>query len=47
MIRQAGQHVGEPSLWIDVVQLRGGYQGVDRRRTSAAVYPSGKGRLAE
>jgi len=24
MIRQAGQHVGEPSLWIDVVELGGG-----------------------
>jgi hypothetical protein len=23
MIRQAGQHVGEPSLWIDVVELGG------------------------
>ncbi|MCA1471141.1 hypothetical protein I6F09_25050 [Bradyrhizobium sp. IC3195] len=23
MIRQAGQHVGEPSLWIDLVELGG------------------------
>ena len=29
MIRQAGQHVGEPSLWIDVVELGGGDEGVD------------------
>ena len=23
MIRKTGQHVGEPSLWIDVIELRG------------------------
>jgi hypothetical protein len=27
MIQQAGQHVGEPSLWIDVVELGGGDEG--------------------
>lgn len=30
MIRQAGEHVGEPGLWIDVVELGGGDEGVDR-----------------
>src|SRR6476620_2409151 len=43
MIRQAGQHVGEPSLWIDVVELCGGDEGVDRRRTSAALIGAGEG----
>jgi hypothetical protein len=41
MIRQAGQHVGEPSLRIDVVELGGGDEGVDRRRTPAAVIGRG------
>jgi hypothetical protein len=43
MIRQAGQHVGEPSLWIDVVELGGGDEGVDRSRTAAALIGAGEG----
>jgi hypothetical protein len=30
MIREAGQHVGEPSLRIDFVELGGADEGVDR-----------------
>ena len=37
MIRQAGQHVREPSLWIDVVELGGSDEGVDRSSTPAAL----------
>ena len=46
MIRQAGQHVGEPSLRIDVVELGGGDEGVDRRRTPAAVIGAGEGPIS-
>jgi hypothetical protein len=40
MIRQAGQHVGEPRLWIDVVELGGGDEGVDRSRTPPSSGPA-------
>jgi hypothetical protein len=43
MIRQAGQHVGEPGLWIDVVELGGGHQCVDGSRTTAAFVGAGEG----
>ena len=43
MIWQAGQHVGEPSLWIDVVELGGGDEGVDRSRAPAALIGAGEG----
>jgi len=46
MIRQAGQHVGEPSLWIDVVELGGGDEGVDHRRTSAALIGASEGPIS-
>jgi hypothetical protein len=45
MIRQAGQHVGEPSLWVDV-ELGGGDQGVDRSRTPAALIGPGEGPIS-
>jgi hypothetical protein len=37
VVRQAVQHVGEPSLWIDFVELVVGHKGVDRSRTPAAL----------
>ena len=43
MIRQAGQHVGEPSLWIDVVELGGGDQRVDGSGAPAAFVGAGEG----
>jgi hypothetical protein len=43
MIRQPRQHVGEPILWIDVVEPGGGDEGVDRRRTPAALIGTGEG----
>jgi hypothetical protein len=36
MIRQAGQHICEPGLRIDVVELGGGDQGVDGGSAPAA-----------
>jgi hypothetical protein len=41
VIREAGQHVGEPSLRIDVVELGGGDQGVDGRGAPAALIGRG------
>jgi hypothetical protein len=46
MIRQASQHVGEPSLWIDVVELGGGDEGVDRSRTPAALIGASEGPIS-
>lgn len=37
MIVDARQHVGEPSLWIDVIELGGGDEGVDGSRAPAAL----------
>jgi hypothetical protein len=34
MIRQAGEHVGEPGLRIDVVELGGLDQSIDRSRAA-------------
>ena len=42
VIRQAGQHVGKPSLWIDVVELGGGDEGVDGR--DRRIHPDVAGR---
>src|ERR1700751_4388347 len=46
VIRQASQHVGEPSLWIDVVELGGGDEAVDRSRTPAALIGAGEGPIS-
>ena len=46
MIQQASQHVSEPSLWIDVVELGGGDEGVDHRRTSAALIEASEGPIS-
>lgn len=43
MIRKAGQHVGEPSLWIGIVELGGGDKDVDRSRTPAPLIGAGEG----
>jgi hypothetical protein len=40
VIGQPGQHVGEPSLRVDAVELGGLDQGVDRRRPLAATIRS-------
>jgi hypothetical protein len=37
VIWQANQHVSEPSLWIDVVELGGGDEGVDGCGAAAAL----------
>jgi hypothetical protein len=42
-IPQPGQHISEPSLWIDVVDLGGGNNCVDRSRTPAALIGAGEG----
>ena len=42
MIRQAGQDVGEPSLWIDVVEFGGGDEGVDGCGATAALGGAGE-----
>jgi hypothetical protein len=44
-IRQASEHVGQPSLWIDIVELGGGDEGVNRSGTSAALIGAGKGQF--
>jgi len=41
-----GQHVGKPSLWINVVELGGGDEGVDRSRTPAALIGAGEGPIS-
>jgi transposase InsO family protein len=43
VILQAGQHVGEPSLRIDTVELGCGDQRVDRSGAPAAVVGAGEG----
>jgi hypothetical protein len=43
MIREAGQHVGKPSLRIDVVDLGGGDEGIDRSGAPAALIRAGDG----
>src|SRR5256714_7186050 len=43
MIVDAREHVGEPGLRIDVVELGGGDEGVDGRGTPAALIGAGKG----
>jgi hypothetical protein len=43
VIWQAREHVGEPSLRVDVVELGGCDQGVDGSGTPAAFVGSGKG----
>ena len=43
MIWQAGQHVGEPGLRIDTVELGCGDQRVDRSGAPAAVVGAGEG----
>jgi hypothetical protein len=42
-IPQPGQHISKPSLWIDVVDLGGGNNCVDRSRTPAALIGAGEG----
>ena len=46
MIRQAGQDVGKPSLWIDVVELGGRDEGVDRSCAPAARIGASEGPVA-
>ena len=41
-----GQHVGEPGLRVDAVELGGLDQGVDRRRPLAAAVRAGEGPVA-
>src|SRR5271170_5245929 len=43
VIRQAGEHVGEPRLRIDIVELGGGDQRVDRSGAPAAFVGAGEG----
>ena len=43
VIWQAGQHVGEPGLRIDIVELGGGDQRVDRSGAPAAFVGAGEG----
>ena len=42
MVGDAAEHVGEPSLRIDKVELGGADQGVDRRGSFAATARTGK-----
>ena len=42
LIRQAGQHVGEPSLWIDVGEISSGDEAADRGLTPAALMGAGQ-----
>jgi len=42
VIGNPAQHVGEPSLWIDIVELGGGDQGVHRRSPLAAAIGAGE-----
>jgi hypothetical protein len=37
VIGQASEHVGEPGLRVDIVELGGGDQRVDRRRTQSPI----------
>jgi hypothetical protein len=43
MIRQASEHVCEPSLWVDIVELCGCDQGVDRSGAPATFVGTGEG----
>src|SRR5215475_11319271 len=43
VIRQARQHVGKPRLWVDVIELGGGDEAVDRSCTPAALIGAGEG----
>jgi hypothetical protein len=38
VIRQASQHVSEPSLWTDVVELDGGDESLDGCGAAAAFF---------
>ena len=42
MIRNSGEHVGEPCLRIDVVELAGDDQRIHGRRTRAAAVGAGE-----
>ena len=42
VIGDAAQHVGEPGLRVDVVELGGGDQGVDRGGPLAAAIGAGE-----
>ena len=46
MIGQPGEHVGEPGLRVDAVELGGLDQGVDRGRPLAAAIGTGEGPVA-
>jgi hypothetical protein len=39
IVRQPGQHVGEPSLWIDIIELACRHQGIN----GGCAVPSGIG----
>src|SRR5258708_2477108 len=43
LIRQAGQHVGGPSLWIDVGEISSGDGAADRSFTPAPFIGAGRG----
>jgi hypothetical protein len=47
LLLHAGQYIGEPSLWIDVVELGGLCdEGVDRSRAVAALIGAGEGPIS-
>ena len=46
MILQAGEDVGEPGQWIDVVELGGLDQGIDCSGPPATIVGSGEGPVA-
>jgi hypothetical protein len=46
VIRQAGRHVGEPSLGIDVVELGAGDEVIDGRGAPPALIGAGKGPIS-
>src|SRR6201996_6491516 len=43
MIREVGQHVGKPSLRVDVIELGGGDEAVDGSRAPAAIVGPSEG----
>lgn len=46
MIIDAREYVGEPSLWIDIVELGGRDEGLDRRGAPAALIGAGEGSVS-
>ena len=46
MVGDPGQHVGEPGLGVDVVELGGGDKGIDRGGPVAAAIGAAEGPVA-